>query len=414
MEIPVLTKFIQGLKLFFESKRMKWLTLVFFIGAFAIYALERLSTLPVLIPSATLFLGISAIFPSFWMLATIVSLAGLQKFVASEESYSRSALYSVIWLVVSIVLLIISYFFVWILILAIVFSGFFLWIAFQGYFSTRTSLGIASGFQVEHRSKGMTFLFGIANVFNYVILVVAIIGTVIFIGFSSLVAVLAAIVGAAIAAFFNFINGLIIARQRNKATADNLSLLGLFIALYSGYFIYNVIKPVDLSVDIIGLMVTIFFLLYTMSGVGQSLASRAEMETRFKLSKELAATFTFFIASCYVFVDVMFTLLLTNSGVDPSQIAPISDILKLWLFPLIALVVELRFVWRAGKVTEIPETPEDIPVVPVEEVVHSEEEDIEELADDSEEIEVSDNLEEETEYEEELEPSDDEVVEDEF
>ncbi|MFW9919187.1 MAG: hypothetical protein ACFFED_06290 [Candidatus Thorarchaeota archaeon] len=371
MEIPVLTRFIEGLKLFFESKRLKWLTLIFFVGAAAIYLMERLISW---VPGAAMFfLAVSAIFPFFWMLTTFVALLGFQRFIASEETYSRSAILAVIWIIVSTVLFIVSFFFVWGLLLAIVFLGFFVWIGFQGYFSTRTSLGLASGVQIEHRSKAMTFLFGLANIFNYAILVGAIIGTIIFIGFSSWVAVGLAAIGAGIAAFFNFINGLIITRERNRQTADNLTLLGLFIALYSGYFIYNVIKPLDLSArDIVGLLVTIFFLLYTMSGVGRSLASRAEMESRFKLSKELAATFTFFIASCYVFVDVMFTLLLTNAGVAPEQIAPLSDVLKLWLFPLIALVVEIRFVWRSRKVTEAPETPDDIPVVPIEETVSDE------------------------------------------
>ena len=42
MDIPVLTNFIDGLKLFFASKRLKWLTLIFFIGAFTITIWQNL------------------------------------------------------------------------------------------------------------------------------------------------------------------------------------------------------------------------------------------------------------------------------------------------------------------------------------------------------------------------------------
>ncbi len=363
MEIPVLTRFIEGLKLFFASKRLKWLTLIFFIDATLAYILERVvATFPA---GANAALALAALFPFFWMIVTILSLLGLQHFVASEESYARSGMLTVIMFIVSLILYIITLVFAGILLLVITFAGFFVWIGFQGYFSTQTSLGFATSIDHEHRSKAMTVFFGIANIFNYVIIIGAAIVTyfILYPFQAPPLAIGGALVGILIASIFNFINGILVTSERNREGADNLALLGLFISLYSGYFIYNVLKGADLGIDIVGVAVTVFFLLYTMSGVGRTLASRAETESRFKLSKELAATFTFFLASCYVFVDVMFTILLANAGHSPTDIAPVSDIIKLWIFPFIALAVEIRFVMCYRKMSEAPEMTADTPVV---------------------------------------------------
>ena len=42
MEIPVLSRFIKGLRLFFSSKRLRWLTIVFLIGAVSILLFREL------------------------------------------------------------------------------------------------------------------------------------------------------------------------------------------------------------------------------------------------------------------------------------------------------------------------------------------------------------------------------------
>jgi hypothetical protein len=369
VEIPVLTKFVEGLKLFLASKRLKWLTLVFMVGTVAIYAMERIIAF-LAIPSLSLAVTlIGGLFPIFFLIVTILSVLGLQRYVASDEEYKRSLVFWFVWMFVGIILLVL---FIMVLpvFLAVVFVGFFVWIGFQAYFSTRTSLGIASGVELQHRSKITTFLFGFANIFNYFILIVAFIGTIILdtIQVPAVVVPSGALFGAALglifALLFNFLNGIIIVRERTKPTADNLTLLGIFISFYSAYFIYNVLKGVDLGVDITGIAITAFFILYTMSGVGRSLSSRSDMDTRWKLSKELAASFTFFIASCYIFVDVSFTTLAVAAGATPEAVAPWSDILKLWIFPFIALVMELLYIRKAGKPIEIPASEYELPPEP--------------------------------------------------
>lgn len=399
MEIPVLTNFIEGLKLFFASKRLKWITLIFFIGAISIYLLERI--IATWFPGAGALLTlVGAIFPFFFMVTTFVAFLGFQRYIASDESYKSSLIFTIIWLIISVVLLIPTIIVLLGFLLILVFSGFFLWIAFQAYFSTRTSLGIAGSVDIEHRSKLMTILMWISNVFNYVILAGAFIVTAIILyPIPSPAQLGLAAIGLIVAIVFNLINGLIITKERNKGTADNLAMLGFFVALYSAYFIFNVLKPVDLGVDIIGLVITIFFLLYTMSGVGRSLASRAELDTRWKLSKESAATFTYFLASCYVFVDVTFTAMLLAAGLNASDLASVSDGLKLIIFPLVALVMEINYIRKAGKVLAVPETPDDLPVVPVEEAVYDESGEVVEeeptLVEDTPDTSISDDIEDE-------------------
>ncbi|MCK5152643.1 MAG: hypothetical protein KAQ65_12405, partial [Candidatus Thorarchaeota archaeon] len=135
MEIPFLTNFIEGLKLFFASKRLKWLTLLFFIGAFSTYLLERIVF--TWFPGAGVLVTlIGAIFPLFFIVTSFLSLLGLQRYIASDESYMRSLIYTIIWLVASVVFFIITAGFLIGILLIVVFLGFFSWIAFQGYFST--------------------------------------------------------------------------------------------------------------------------------------------------------------------------------------------------------------------------------------------------------------------------------------
>lgn len=368
LEIPMLTNFIEGLKLFFASKRMRWFSLIFFIGAFIITIWENLGILvPILAPLA--FSG--GVFPIYFMLAAFMSLLGLQRFVASDESYMKSFIYTLIWGVISVFVLIGMVWFTFGLFM-IVFVGvaFLGWIIFQSYFATRTSLGFAESFDVGKRSLLIGFLYGAIYIFNYIVIVGAIIAGVVLFGFN-LVQFVLAILGGALAAGFNFVNGLILLAERNKSTASGVSILGLFISLYSGYFIYNVLKGFDPNLDLLSIAVSVAFILYTMSGIGRSLSSRADLDTRFKLSKELAATLTYFLASGFMFVDTVFTLIVTN----PNLQGIVSDVIKLFLFPFIAFVMVIRYLYMSRRAVKDAEPiPEDQPVVEEDEPMLSEEE----------------------------------------
>ena len=103
MDIPILTKFIEGLKLFFASKRLKWLTLIFFIGAFTITIWENLALMFSYIPGVSgIALMVGGVFPTYFLVTGFVAFLGLARFVADEESYRKSLLYTFIWIFVSI------------------------------------------------------------------------------------------------------------------------------------------------------------------------------------------------------------------------------------------------------------------------------------------------------------------------
>ncbi|MFW9962840.1 MAG: hypothetical protein ACFFCX_04720 [Candidatus Sifarchaeia archaeon] len=360
MEIPFLTSFIEGLQLFFESKKLRWFALIFFLGAFFITIWERLGALlGDIFPGVALLIFSGGIFPVYFMLATFMSILGLGRFVVSEESYKKSFIYTIIWGVISAFVLIGMVFFTFGLFIFIFIGITFLgWIGFQSYFATRTSLNLAKSVDVGKRSLLIGLFYGAIYIFNYAVVIGSVIlGLILFA--PTLPAIGLAILGGLLALGFNFFNGMILVAERNKSTASGVATLGLFISLYSAYFIYNVLKGFDPNLDLVSIAISIAFILYTMSGIGRTLASRAEMETRFKLSREFAATFTYFLASGFMFVESVFTLII----VDPSLQGVISDVIKLLLFPFIAFIMVLYYLYgsrKALKEAEIISEPEEV------------------------------------------------------
>jgi hypothetical protein len=181
--------------------------------------------------------------------------------------------------------------------------------------------------------------------------------------------------GALLAAGFNFLNGWVLLAERNKSTASSIAFLGLFISSYSAYFIYNVLKGFDPSFDLVGAGISLFFLVYTMSNIGRTLASRAELDTRWKLSKELAATFTFFLASGYMFTDALFTVILADT--NSALAGLVGDIIKLIIFPFVAFIMELNFIRKSRKMLKEEPITEVLPATPIKEEEHLEDEELE-------------------------------------
>ena len=188
-------------------------------------------------------------------------------------------------------------------------------------------------------------------------------------------------------------NGIIMTAQRNKPTLVNVALIGLFISLYSSYFIYSAAQSG--GTFLVDLIISIFFLLYTMSSVGRTLARRADLDTRFKISRELAATFTYFLASGYYFASAFFSI-------QAPGLPNLDNLIKLLIFPFIALIMEIWYLWR-GK----DEKPEEIE--PEEEEVESVPEELEEEEPETQEEDRVDeeSMEEDQEMEEESSPEPD-------
>ncbi|MBD3405729.1 MAG: hypothetical protein GF411_06310 [Candidatus Lokiarchaeota archaeon] len=371
MEIPVISGFIEGLKLFWRSKRLRWLTIIFIISLVSISALTAIGriiieTNPSLQGAAIFITALGGgIWPVFFLLVALLSILGFQRFVASEESYKQSLLYLIPWIVVSSVILVMFILFALPVFLAIIFGvAFFGWIAFQAYLSTRNALKYADLADTTATSRLMKIIVGISNIFCYAVIIGSLIFTIVLLNPDLLNFTIAGnaprlgllILGALAAAGFNFVNGLMMARHRNKTTLDNIALVGIFVSLYSAYFIYNAGKATGSPWDFIGIAMSIFFVIYTMSSVGRTLASRENLETRLKISGETAAGLTFFMAIGYYFADLMFPILVTP---DFQVLAESTgDLVKLFIFPLIALIMELFYLRRLGKPPE--ERPPEI------------------------------------------------------
>ena len=330
------------------------------IGALTIIVWENLALMFPLLGPIAVFIG--GIFPTFFMVTGFISLLGLARFVADEESYKKSFMFTIVWFVVSFFVLIMMFFirpiFNWMFI-GVAFLG---WIGFQSYFSTRSSLGYATSMDIESQSKIIGLLYGFIYILNYVVIIGAGIYTYVFINpVLPDAGTVLAILGIVFAVGFNFVNGLVYIAERKKSTASNIVFLGMFISFYSAYFIYNVLKGYDPGLDLVSIGITVFFILYTMSSVGRSLASRAELDTRFKLSKELAATFTFFLASGFMFVDAMFAVILGIT--NPTLEGGIGDAIKLLVFPFVAFIMVLNFVRKSRKALKEAPVPDEIPIV---------------------------------------------------
>lgn len=362
MDIPIITPFIKGLRLFLASKHMRWLTVVFLlglvcmsaVGAAALYIRQALGPSQAIVVFTVITGGI---WPVFFLIASVLFLAGLQRYVASDESYRRSLVIFLPWMIVSAFCLLAFLLFLldafYILIFGVAFLG---WIWFQAYFSTRTTLNYAEKVGATSVSGLIRFLAFGSNLLCYVAIFGALVYVLFTFGVVSLAGILLITLGTLLAAGFNFLNSIVMRRNKDKTNLINLALIGLFISLYSAYFIYNAGRPAAAGIDLVSISISLFFVFYTMSSIGRTLSSRAGLETRWKLSGELAAAFTFFLASGYYFADVLFPIIVTN----PDFGASISDILRLLIFPFVALVMELVYLRRAGRVLRAapePETP---------------------------------------------------------
>ncbi len=377
MDIPVLSRFIEGLKLFFSTKGMRWLTIIFLLSVFLAKITEAASPWLQLWGFGLLILILGGALPTFFFIAAIISLFGFQKFIVSDESYLGSILRFPIWYFVSLFVLFGMLMTGVLFQLVFVIFGFLGWIVFQAYLASRSSLRYAESVTLEKRGKLMMTLYTLIYFFNYIVVIGAFIATILFINpaiLASLATVAIALIGTIFACGFNFINGMIQIRERNKRSIDNVSLLGLFISLYSAYFIYNVLSgpsfgdPIAMLPEII---LSVFFILYAISNVGLTVTSRADMDTRWKVSKEAGGAFTFFLASSYSYVIILYIFIFP----DPIFASSLGDSVKLLLFPLVALILELIYIrkWRKEpepkKVPEVPSEPETIEGVTPEEAI---------------------------------------------
>jgi len=249
------------------------------------------------------------------------------------------------------------------------------WIAFQGYLSTRTSLRIAT--LAEPKKGG--FLLGTGS---FILLIIGLgiiaaeallalylvpndilgLGTIINGIFPSATVNLAdqfsyLIVAYACMGLFALVMLLAFLKNAGKGAAMNISLLTIFIGIYAGYFLVNIMRrtgvfgmgPVDIAMSL-------FFLAYALSGIGRTATEAAEKPGG--RIGDFGPLITFFLASGFFFVDSIIAVasnpltIIGTAGTgwfetgilaDPRFLFLFRDVAKLIAFPLTAIFTAIYY-----------------------------------------------------------------------
>ncbi len=252
------------------------------------------------------------------------------------------------------------------------------WIAFQGYLSTRTSLRIATlaepkkgGFLLGTGSF-ILLLIGLGIIAAEALLALYLVpndilglGTMINGIFPSATVNLAEqftylIVAYACMGLFALVMLFAFLKNAGKGAALNISLLTIFIGIYAGYFLVNIMRrtgvfgmgPVDIAMSL-------FFLAYALSGIGRTATEAAEKPGG--RIGDFGPLITFFLASGFFFVDSIIAVaanpltIMGGAGVpgtgwfetgilaDPRFLFLFRDVAKLIAFPLTAIFTALYY-----------------------------------------------------------------------
>jgi hypothetical protein len=261
------------------------------------------------------------------------------------------------------------------------------WIAFQGYLSTRTSLRIAT---IAEPKKGgfllgtgsfILLLIGLGLIVSEALLALYLVpndilglGTIINGIFPSATANLAnqfnyLIVAYACMGLFALVMLLAFIRYAGKGAALNISLLTIFIGIYAGYFLVNVMRRSGVfGMEPIDIGMSLFFLAYALSGIGRTTTEAAEKPGG--RIGDFGPLITFFLASGFFFVDSIIAVasnpltIIGGAGVpgtgwfetgilaDPRFLFLFRDVAKLIAFPLAAIFTSLVYL-RGGRTERI-------------------------------------------------------------
>jgi len=257
------------------------------------------------------------------------------------------------------------------------------WIGFQAYLSTRTGLRVAT--LAEPKKGG--FLLG-AGSFIILIIGIGIIAAEAFVALSiaygfdilALGPVLDGIFASATvnlvtqqfmlliayACFALFIVIMFVSflKYSGRGASLNIAVLTLFIGIYAGYFLVNVMRRGEIfGLDPTDIVMSLFFLVYAMSGIGSTITEAVE-ESRSRTG-DFGPLLTFFLASGFFFVDSILAVASNPSSLiwewfdagilsDPRFLFLFRDVSKMIAFPLVAIFTAIYYlrVERAGRVVE--------------------------------------------------------------
>jgi hypothetical protein len=387
MEIPILSGIVEGLKVFFKTRRYVAYLIIFVFTTFLGYLVTWLMTLypgtGIELILANFFLYIGATGTIYFAFGTLLIGVGADRlWITRRGRGSVTELKGVAWLAVSFAISV--FLSIWFGRTALLFFATFCWIgwiAFQAYLSSRTSLRLATIAEPKKGGIGV----GIGSFFLLIIglgIIGAIILAVLFLipeNMFGLGDVITSIfpsavsnlqvhgiliwVAAGLLGLFALVSLLAFFRYAGKGAALNVALMTIFIGIYSGYFFVNVMRRTGApTMSVVDVAMSLFFLLYAMSGIGRTVTEGVE-ETRMR-TRDFGPLLTFFLASGFFFVDSIIAV--SNSGSTilagwfdwrPEMVYEtfiFRDIAKLLAFPLVAIFTTLYYVMfeRSERVAE--------------------------------------------------------------
>ncbi|MFW9851187.1 MAG: hypothetical protein ACFFF4_18825, partial [Candidatus Thorarchaeota archaeon] len=389
MEIPILSNMIEGLGVFFRTRRYVAYLIVFvattFLGLyFSIIISGAVGTGFETILTTT-FVYVGATGAIYFALGTLFTGIGLDNLWITRRGRGRvTELKGAVWMAISFAISVFLgvglgrealYFFA-------VF-GWLGWIAFQAFLSSRTSLTLAS--IAEPKKGGVAIGIGsfLILIIGFGIIAVEALAALVFIP-SDFMGIGTTVVGMfpdaltnlqtqslplliayAMMGLFCLISLLAFFRYARRGAALNIALLVLFIGVYAGYFLFNVLRRTGApSIELADILMSLFFLVYALSGIGSTITESVE-GTRSRL-RDFGPLATFFLASSFFFVDSIITLSTTAPTIgawfggwvatEEAQLATwvFRDSSKLIAFPLAAIVSMLYYLKR-GRLERIVE-----------------------------------------------------------
>ncbi|MBN2228560.1 MAG: hypothetical protein JW779_03130 [Candidatus Thorarchaeota archaeon] len=408
MQIPILSGIISGLGVFFRTRRYLAYTIVFVATTFLALFVSWLMTITVgtdfELALVYFFAYIGSTGTIYFGLGSFLIGLKLDKLWITRRGRGRvTEMKGLSWMVVSFAIS------VFLSILAgpapLLFFAMLCWvgwIAFQAYLSTRTSLRVAT--LAEPKKGGV--LLGIGS---FIILLIGVgiiavealaavwlipydiagIGTIVqglpMLGQAITNLQLQAttlLIAYAAMGLFAVVMLLAFLRYSGRGAALNIAILTIFISIYAGYFLFNVMRRTAVSgLGPVDIFMTLFFLAYAMSGIGRTVTDSVE-ESRARTG-DFGPLLTFFLASGFFFVDSIISVsavpgtliggwFQTGILADPFVLFLFRDVAKLIAFPLTAIFTALyyltherteRIIERAkaeGKVLTPDEVDEDI------------------------------------------------------
>jgi len=388
LDIPILSGIAEGLGVFFKTRRYLAYFIIFvfttFLGLFVSWLMTLTAGSSTELSLVNFFAFIGSAGTIYFAFGAIFTGLGVDNLWITRRSRGRTTeLKGVAWMAISFAIAVFMRILtgptVLMLFAIVCWLG---WIGFQAYLSTRTSLRVATlaepkkgGFLVGMGSF-IILLIGLVIIAAEAIAALSIAYEVDFLGLSPIVDGIFSsasqnlieeqfflLIAYACFALFALIMLISFIRYSGRGAALNIAILTLFIGIYAGYFLVNVMRRGEISgMDPTGIAMSLFFLIYAMSGIGSTITEAVEGSR--KRTGDFGPLLTFFLASGYFFVDSILavasdtnTLIWTwfnpvNPLIDAHFLFLFKDVSKLIAFPLVAIFTALYYlrVERAHRV----------------------------------------------------------------